>query len=291
MSRVAYVNGQFVPLNEAQVSMQDRGYQFADGIYEVISLYQGKLLDGQGHLKRLERSLHELAIPMPCTLKAMLVLIKELIRRNGLRNGLVYMQVTRGASLRKHLWSKQLRPVFTMALLPAFFPTPEKLAKGVKAITVEDRRWSRCDIKSIALLPNILAKDAANQAGAYEAWQVNARGEVTEGSSSNAYLVKEGVIITHPLNEAILGGITRDSVVAAARQAGYKVDERPFTKEEIITADEAFLTSASSFVTPVVQVDDVVIGQGKPGPVTQKLIAAYSNLIESQPYVRDFNLT
>tara|TARA_B100001123_G_C15149661_1_gene962999 strand:- start:238 stop:1113 length:876 start_codon:yes stop_codon:yes gene_type:complete len=283
MSRIAYVNGQYIPLNRAQVSLQDRGYHFADGVYEVIALYQNKLLDAEGHLARLERSCGELAIAMPCSRNALMVHIRELIRRNHAQNGLIYMQVTRGVAPRKHLWKGVLTPSFSMVVYPAFYPTETALNTGVKVITTTDQRWGRCDIKTIGLLPNVLAKLKAQEAGVYEAWQINTKGEVTEGSLSNSYIVKGDVIYTHPKDNHILGGITRDTTLRLAQERQLRVEERAFSLDDIREADEAFLTSASSFVMPVVQVDDIPIGDGKVGSVTRKLIEAYYDDIASQP--------
>jgi D-alanine transaminase len=279
MSRIAYVNGRFVPQAHATVAMEDRGYQFADGIYEVIALYEGRLLDAEGHLARLERSLKELQIQMPMSMRALECLIGELIRRNRRQNGLIYMQVTRGVALRNHI-SKPAHPVLSMSLNPAKYPDAAMREKGVAVITAPDERWARCDVKSIALLPNVLARQASAEAGAREAWQINAAGVVTEGSLSNAYIVKDGTIITHPLSHEILGGITREVVLGFARAQGIAIDERAFTPAEAAAADEAFLTSASSFVLPVTQLNAAPIGGGKVGAITQQLMAAYDADIE-----------
>ncbi len=282
MSRITYVNGRFVPQAHAFVAMEDRGYQFADGIYEVIALYDGRLLDGEGHLARLERSLAELNIAMPMSLRALECLIAELIRRNRRRNGLVYMQVTRGVALRNHI-SKPAHPVLTLSLNPAKYPDDALREKGASVITAPDERWARCDVKSIALLPNVLARMASAEAGTREAWQVNADGFITEGSLSNAYIVKNGAIITHPLGHAILGGITREVVLGMARAQGIAVDERPFTPAEAANADEAFLTSASSFVLPVTMLNGAPIADGKVGRITRTLMQAYDAHIQTQP--------
>lgn len=283
MSRIVSINGQFLDHQQAMVAMDDRGYQFADGVYEVISMYDGRLLDGAAHLDRLERSLRELSIPEPMARGALECRINELIRRNRKRNGLIYLQVTRGVSARNHINKPGIQPVISMTIYPAKYPGKSDVENGVSVITVPDQRWIRCDIKSIALLPNILARNQAAEARAREAWQFDANGMVTEGSTSNAYLVKEGAVITHPADIHILGGITRDTVLELARNHGISVVERPFHLDEIHGADEAFMSSASSFVLPVTSADGKPIGSGKPGPVTLSLLAAYHEHILEQP--------
>jgi len=282
MTRIAYVNGRFTTADAAQVAMEDRGYQFADGVYEVIALYEGRLLDGDGHLARLERSLRELNIPMPMSRRALDLLIKELLRRSRKRNGLIYMQVTSGAATRNHL-AKPKKPVFSMSLNPAKYPDEATLENGVKVITHPDERWARCDIKSIGLLPNVIARKKAQSEGAREAWLVNREGYVTEGSLSNAYIVKGGCIYTHPIGTQILGGITRDTILRLAREAGLQVREEAFTLEQALQADEAFATGASSFVLPITQIDDKRIGNGKAGETACKLIKLYDDFILTQP--------
>jgi D-alanine transaminase len=287
MSRIAYVDGRFVPQHHAKVAMEDRGYQFADGVYEVIALYDGRLLDAPAHLARLERSLRDISIPMPMTRAALDCVITQLIRRNQhRRNGLIYMQVTSGVALRNHL-ANPSKPVLTLSLNPAKYPDAHTLAQGVRVITTPDERWARCDIKSIALLANVIARKKAQAAGAREAWLVadDAAQTITEGSLSNAFIVKDGTLITHPLTHAILGGITRDVILTLAKQHGISVKESPFSLQDAYAADEAFVSGASSFVLPVTRIDDTTIAGGKVGPITQQLIAAYAAHIETQPKV------
>lgn len=280
MSRVAYVNGQYVPLSHATVSMMDRGYLFADGVYEVVALYRGALLDEAGHLDRLERSLAELSIPMPMTRRALELAIRELMRQHPQqKNGLIYMQVTRGEGVRNHLYAPNMKPALAMALLAAKYPTAAERDKGGKVITAPDMRWARCDIKSTALLPNIMTRNHGATLGAKEVWQLNRDGQVTEGSYSNAYIVDaRGTVRTHPKSHAILGGITRDTVLRLARETGIAVVEEPFTPADIAKASEAFMSSASSFVFPITQVDAVTLPVG---PITRRLMGLYDAYIES----------
>lgn len=281
MSRISYVDGRFVPHRHAQVAMEDRGYQFADGVYEVIALYKGRQIDAEGHLARLERSLDALSIPMPMQLPALKAVITELVRRNKRRNGLIYMQVTRGRCARQHVPKAHLRPVLTVSINPAKYPDTRIYQEGIRVITTTDIRWARCDIKSIALLANILARSEAAASGAKEAWLMNADGVITEGSLSNAFIVRGGTIFTHPATETILNGITRDVVLSLAAQENITLREEAFTREEAYRADEAFITGASSLVSPVTQIDDRVIGSGVPGPVSLKLAEAYRRHIEA----------
>lgn len=282
MSRIACVKGQFVPLRQAQVSMLDRGYQFADGIYEVVTLWNGRLVDELPHLARMERSLAALEIPMPMSARAIQIRIRELLRRHRLKNGLVYMQITRGEAMRNHLFAGEMMPVFTMCLLPARFPTVQEKSEGVRVITAPDQRWLRCDIKSIALLPNMLTRMASHRAKAKEAWQINGSGHITEGSLSNAYIVRaDGVIQTHPADYAILGGIRREMVLKLAKENGLPLEEKPFTLDDVKKASEAFMSSASSFVLPITKVDDITIGNGKVGAVTQTLMALYQAHVDA----------
>lgn len=286
MSRIACVKGQFVPLRQAQVSMLDRGYQFADGIYEVVTLWNGRLVDEPEHLLRMERSLDALEIPMPMSARAIQIRIRELLRLHRLKNGLVYMQITRGEAMRNHLVTGIMTPVFTMCLLPARFPTLQEKTQGVRVITAPDQRWLRCDIKSIALLPNMLTRMASHRAKAKEAWQINAAGHITEGSLSNAYIVRaDGVIQTHPADYAILGGIRREMVLRIAKENNMPLEEKPFTLTDVAKASEAFMSSASSFVLPITKVDEMSIGDGKVGPVTQQLMALYEAHVMAMPRV------
>ena len=276
MSRVAYVNGQYVPLQEAGVHVEDRGYQFADGVYEVIAFAAGRMLEAEGHLERLDRSLAELAIAAPMGRRALRAVLAECIRRNRLSAGIVYVQITRGVARRDHAFPAHAVPTLVVTVRRAKGPPKAAIAEGVGVITLPDIRWKRCDIKSVALLPNVLAKQAARQRGAFEAWMVGDDGAVTEGSSTNAWIVtKEGEVVTHPAGPAILNGITRMAVIAAARRAGFSVVERSFTVAEALAAREAFLTSTTSHVLPVVSIDGKPVGNGHPGSTTIALRQAY----------------
>lgn len=277
MARIAYVNGRYVRHDRASVHIEDRGYQFADGVYEVLAVVGGALVDIADHMKRLEHSLAALAIGWPVAAKVMPLLMREVVRRNGVRDGMLYLQITRGVARREHAFPVGATSTLVMtarAVAPAKRAT--LMAVGVKVVTLPDIRWSRCDIKSVALLPNVLAKQEAKEAGAYEAWMVAPDGTVTEGASSNAWIVDaEGALITRPLGRDILGGVTRLQVVNLARQAQIKVVERPFTAAEAKAAGEAFVTSTTAFVAPVVEIDGFVIGDGRPGPVARKLAELY----------------
>ena len=279
MPRYAYVNGCYSHHGDAQVHIEDRGYQLGDGVYEVVTILNGKMVDEAGHMDRLERSLSELRIAMPAKRQVIAMIGRELVRRNGITNGLVYMQVTRGVAPRNHAFpTKPVKPALVMTTKYMDFASMAKFTEGVPVITVPDQRWERRDIKTIGLLPNCLGKQAAVEEGAYEAWQVDADGFVTEGTSSNAWiLTKDKKLITRQLNHDILHGITRASVMTLAREAGIEVEERPFTVQEAYDALEAYATSATSFVTPVVKIDDHVLGNGRPGSFGLKLLAAYQD--------------
>ncbi len=277
MSRVAYVNGRYVPYAQAAVHVEDRGFQFADGVYEVIAVSQGRLVDAAGHLHRLERSLAELRIVMPMTLAALRVVLSETIRRNRVRAGQIYLQVTRGAAKREFAFPADIPPtVVAIARAVDWGKAAANAAKGVAAITRPDIRWGRCDIKSVGLLPAALAKQAAKEAGAYEAWLVDRDGKVTEGSSSNAWIVtRDNVLVTRGLNRAILGGITRSAMLELARREGLRIEERAFSVAEALEAKEAFVTSTTSYVMPIVSLDGKPIGNGGPGVVAARLRAVY----------------
>lgn len=277
---ISYVNGRYVNHAEAAVHIEDRGYQFSDGIYEVIAVFNGKMVDGEPHLKRLERSLTHLHIPLPMPLESMKCIIRELLRRNRRNEGYVYIQISRGVAKRNHAFPKQVEPSLVITLSVAKHPSYKERYQGVSVITLPDIRWGRRDIKTVSLLPNVLAKQKAVEAGVKEAWQVNAQGCVTEGASTNSYIVtRDGVVITHPANETILEGITRTTVLALAREHGIKVEERPFTLEEAKAAAEAFLTSTTGGVLPIIQIDDSKIADGKPGKVSLKLMNLYDDYI------------
>ena len=276
MSRIAYVNGRYVAHRDAAVHVEDRGYQFADGIYEVIATRAGRFVDEGPHLDRLERSLRELSIDMPMSRAAFQVVMREVIRRNLVRDGIIYLQVTRGAAPRDHAFPKNARPVVVMTARNVAPHAAALREDGIKVITVADIRWGRCDIKSISLLPNCLAKQQAREAGAFEAWLVDAEGFVTEGSSHNAWIVdKDGNLVTRSLDHAILGGITRRAVMDLADQERLEVIERPFTVAEALSAREALITSTTATVAPVVRIDDKAVANGKPGSIFRQLRALY----------------
>lgn len=281
MSRWAYVNGRFAPLGQAVVHVEDRGFQFADGVYEVWSVFDGGLADYQGHMDRLDRSLDELRIARPMTRAALTAVLRETIRRNRVRDGLVYLQVTRGTARRDHAFPNPPVPPSVIVTAKTVDPrTGEaKARKGVAVITRPDDRWGRCDIKTVGLLPNALAKQAAREAGAAETWFVDALGLITEGASTNAWIVdQDGVLLTRDTNANILRGITRKSLIGLAREAGIETAERPFSVEDVKAAREAFFTAASAFVTPVVSIDGCRIGDGVPGPVATRLRSLYLEL-------------
>ena len=278
MSRIAYVNGRFVAHAEASVHIEDRGYQLADGVYEVWAVFGGKLADAEGHFTRLERSLGELRIDMPMSAKALSLVLREAIRRNRVRDGIVYLQVTRGVAPRDHAFpTRPVRPSIVITAKSVDMAAAEaKAAKGIGVITTPESRWARCDIKTIALLPNVLAKQAAREKGAGEAWFVDDLGLVTEGASSNAWIVdSEGMLRTRDLNANILRGVTRKSLMELIAREGLQVSERPFSVQDAKAAREAFITGAGSLVTPVVSIDGAPIGNGAPGPVALRLRASY----------------
>ena len=276
MSRIAYVNGRYVPHHAAGVHVEDRGYQFADGVYEVMAVDNTRLVDAAPHYDRLERSLGELEIEQPMTRAALDVVLREVVRRNRLRDGIVYLQVTRGVAKRDHPFPEHAEPAIVVTARRGGRPSPANREKGINVVTVPDIRWARCDIKSISLLPNVLAKQAAREAGGFEAWQVDENDHVTEGSSTNAWIVDvDGNLVTRPLANSILSGITRLVLKQLAEESGVRVIERAFSIEEAKSAREAFITSTTSFVTPVVRIDDRVIANGQPGSTTTRLIELY----------------
>jgi len=278
MSRIVYVDGRYLPRGQAAVSVEDRGYQFADGAYEVCEVRAGQLIDEQRHMVRLARSLRELGIVRPMSAAALSVVLHETIRRNRVRNGIVYVQITRGVAPRDFPFpSPAPRPTVVVLARNNDTAKLEQLAsEGVGVITVPDIRWGRVDIKSVALLPNVLAKQAAREQGAREAWLVDGQGRVTEGASSNAWIVdRDGTLITHPLGHEILPGITRSVVIDMARAQGIRFEERAFTVEEAHAAREAFITSASQIVLPVVRINGRPVGNGGPGLIATRLRRHY----------------
>jgi D-alanine transaminase len=276
LNPIAYVNGDFVPLSEAKVSVLDRGFLFADGIYEVSAVLDGKLVDNDSHLARLERSVGEIKLPLPETIARIKEIQHELITRNQLRDGLVYIQVTRGADVgRDFAFPKGVKPTLMMFTSVKDIVNAASAKTGIGIITVPDIRWERRDIKSVALLAQVLAKQAAAEAGAGEAWMIE-NGKVTEGGSSSAFiLTKDDVLVTRENSRSILPGCTRKAVVKLAEERQLRVEERAFTIEEALKAKEAFITSASSFVQPVVKIDGKTVADGKPGPVAQRLREIY----------------
>jgi len=277
MSRTVYVNGEYLPEAEAKVSIFDRGFLFADGVYEVTSVLDGKLIDFAGHATRLARSLAELDMATPCTTDELLDIHRELVDRNDITEGMIYLQITRGAAADRDF---AFPPADTPPTIVLFTQSKPGLAdnpvarRGIKVISIEDQRWGRRDIKTVQLLYPSMGKMMAKAAGADDAWMIE-DGHVTEGTSNNAYIVKDNTIITRHLGNEILTGITRAAILRFAAEAQLKVEERPFTLEEALAADEAFITSASTFVMPVVEIDGNAIGAGKPGPVAARLREIY----------------
>lgn len=278
MGRIAYVNGSYERHGDAAVHIEDRGYQLADAVYEVWALFDGKLADPEGHFARLERSLAELRIPMPMTQRSLLVVLRETVRRNRVRDGLVYLQVSRGVAPRDHAFpTEPVSPAVVITVKAIDRAAAEaKAAKGVSVITTPENRWGRCDIKTVGLLPNAMAKQAAKEKGAAEAWFVDELGFVTEGASSNAWIVDgDGTLRTRDTNANILRGVTRYTLLDIIRESGLKVDERPFTPAEAKAASEAFITGAGALVLPVVAVDGAPVGKGVVGPVASRLRRLY----------------
>ena len=278
MSRVAYVNGVYRPHGEAVIHVEDRGFQFADGVYEVWSVFDGKLADYDGHMTRLVRSLTELRIPVPMTKPALTRVLKETLRRNRVKNGIVYLQVTRGTARRDHPFPAEGTPPSVVVTAKSLDPAKSEAnaKKGVAVVTQPDIRWGRCDIKTVGLLPNVLAKQAARERGAYECWMVDDMGLVTEGSSTNAWIIDEnGKLRTRDTQANILRGCTRTTLMDLIQEQGIELDERPFSVDEAKRAKEAFFTAAGAFVTPAVSIDGAKIGDGKPGPITTKLRTLY----------------
>jgi D-alanine transaminase len=278
MSRIAYVNGRYLPLARAAVSVEDRGYQFADGVYEVCEVRGGRLVDERRHMARLDRSLSEIRMTRPMSAAVLAIVMRETVRRNRVVDGIVYLQITRGVAHRDFPFPPAgTRP---SVVVTARGNDPARLeqtaAEGIAVITMPDIRWQRVDIKSVALLPNVLAKQAARDQGAREAWLVDAKGRVTEGSSSNAWIVsRDGKLVTRPLGPDVLAGITRSVVMDVVKAQGLSLEERAFTVEEAYAAREAFITSASQIVQPVVSIDGRPVGNGAPGLVATALRGDY----------------
>lgn len=287
MSRIVFLNGSFLPIEEAKVPFMDRGFLFGDGVYEGIAVLEGRLVDNEAHLERLERSLSEVRILNPYTRAEWTRIQEELAQRNGMTEGFIYFQVTRGVAERDFTFPENAAPtvaMFTQAKSIVHSPAAEK---GIAIVTVPDLRWKRRDIKSINLLAQVLAKQTAKEAGAQEAWMVE-DGYVTEGGSSSGFIVtKDGRVVVRPLSNAVLPGITRKSLLALSAQAGIELEERLFTVEEAYEAAEAFLTSASNFVLPIVSIDGRAIADGRPGPITKKLREIYIQMATSPRMAAD----
>jgi D-alanine transaminase len=283
MSRIAYVNGRYLPHRTAAVHIEDRGYQFADGVYEVVPVQRGKLIDEELHLDRLEFSLRELEIAPPMERGALKVVLREVLRRNDIQRGILYLQVTRGVAPRNHQFPTGARPSLVMTA-KRLKPVPGKyLEEGVGVITIPDIRWKRCDIKTISLLPNVLGKQRAAEEGAYEAWQVDPDGNVTEGTSTNAWIVtKDRKIVTRPLGPEILPGVTRKALLALLAATDHTLEERSFALTEAKQAAEAFLTSSSVYLLPITRIDGDKVGNGKPGDFSKRLRQLYLDHAERQ---------
>jgi len=274
MSRIAYVNGRYLPHRDAMVHVEDRGYQFSDGVYEVCEVRDARIVDERRHMARLQRSLGELRMQMPMPLSALSIVMHETVRRNRVRNGIVYLQATRGVARRDHAFPPpQTAPSLVVTARNLNPANGEREAReGVSVITMPDQRWARVDIKSVSLLPNVLAKQAAREQGAREAWLVDDKGFVTEGSSANAWIVtNEGKVVTRPADQDILRGISRTVVLEAIAALGLAFEERPFTVAEAYAAREAFVTAASQIVLPVIRIDGRPIGNGHPGLIATEL--------------------
>jgi D-alanine transaminase len=283
MSRIAYVNGRYLPLRDAKVHVEDRGYQFGDGVYEVCEVRDGRLIDQRRHLERLQRSLGELRIQLPISLRALDVVLHEVVTRNRIGYGIVYLQITRGVARRDHAFpTVPVTPSIVVTARPLNKTRNEALAdKGIAVISVPDNRWGRVDIKTIGLLPNVLARQAAIEQGARDAWFVDSDGAVTEAASANAWIVTaSGTVVTRPADHTILRGITRTVLLDVLKAQGLRLEERPFTLEEAYAAREAFITSASQIVLPVVRIDDHPIGNGAPGLLATALRREFHRFAE-----------
>jgi D-alanine transaminase len=282
MGRIVYVNGEFLDESEARISIFDRGFLFADGVYEVSSILRGGLVDNDAHLRRLERSLRELSMPAPASAAEINAIQRELVSRNRVEEGALYLQVTRGAADREFTYPRDTKPSLVMFTQARSLVDSPAAAQGISVVTLPDIRWKRRDIKTIGLLPASMAKEAAMAQGADDAWMVE-DDCITEGSSNNAYIVSpDGEILTRHLGSEILAGITRAAILRLSRETGIPVIERPFTVEEARHANEAFATSATTFVYPVVRIDGRSIGDGTPGPITKRLRALYIEMALEQ---------
>lgn len=283
MPRIAYVNGRYVPHSQASVHVEDRGYQFSDGVYEVCEIYHGRIVDETRHLDRLDRSLREMAMRWPIGREALRVVMREVVRRNHIRDGLVYLQVTRGVARRDHAFpAPDTPPALVVTAKATSREQSERTAEeGVRVITVPDNRWERVDIKTVSLLPNVLARQKAKEVGAREAWFVDSDGYVTEGAATTAWIVlADGTLVTRPDGTGILPGITRRTAMRVAEREGCRIEERKFTVEEAKRAREAFMTAASTVVMPIVAIDDHPVANGRPGSIATSLRAAFHDVAE-----------
>ncbi|QDZ02425.1 D-amino-acid transaminase [Nitratireductor mangrovi] len=283
MPRISYVNGRYQRHAEAMVHMEDRGYQFADGVYEVCEVARGHIMDMTRHLDRLDRSLGELQIDWPVERNVLRLIMREVVRRNRVRDGLVYLQVTRGVAPRDHVFpSTAIRPALVVTAKRSDPAAARRKAEtGISVITVPENRWDRVDIKTVGLLPNVLARQQAKDAGAQEAWFVDGDGMVKEGAATNAWIVtKDGRLVTRPADFGILRGITRATVFDVAKKLGYEIEERPFSVEEAKKARESFITAATTVVMPVVMIDGDTVANGHPGSITLSLRAAFFDVAE-----------
>ncbi len=286
MARIVYVNGRYLPYAEAGVHVEDRGFQFADSVYEVCEVKNGALIDTTRHLARLARSLSELKIAFPMAEPALRHVLGQVVRRNRVRDGIVYLQVTRGQAPRDFLFPGPDTEPTIVAVARSIDPAKvaAKARHGIAVKSVPDHRWGRCDLKTVMLLPAALAKETARTAGAQEAWFVDEGGFVTEGASSNAWIVRpDGFVLTRPLDNRLLGGVTRATALEVLKAQGVPVEQRPFTIAEAQAAKEAFVTSASATVMPVVKIDGRAVADGKPGPVTLRLREKFHDLAEITP--------
>lgn len=283
MSRIVYVNGRYAPYADAAVHVEDRGFQFADAVYEVIEVLGGRLVDERRHLDRLERSLREVGMDLPMARGALQHVVRETLKRNRVRDGLVYVQVSRGAAKRDFALPPPETPQSVIVIARRQSPAliDAQAEDGIGVVTLRDPRWARCDIKTVMLLPAILAKNEAKAKGAKEVWFLNETGHVTEGGSSNAWIVtQDGTLVTHPLDRSVLPGITRSTAMAAAQTLQISLEERDFTVAEALDAREAFITSATNTVMPVVTIDGHTIGDGRPGRLTMRLRKAFHQSAE-----------
>jgi D-alanine transaminase len=286
MARIIYVNGEYRSYADAAIHVEDRSVQFADAVYEVCEVLDSLIIDERQHMQRLLRSMKELRITAPMSLRALGVILRETVRRNGVRDGVVYLQITRGAARRDFMFPAPATPcgVICYARRISKDVNEARAARGLKVITMPDIRWRRPDIKSTALLPNALAKQTAKEQGADDAWFVGADGFVTEGASNNAWIVtQDGVLVTRPADFSILRGVTRQVLLALVSQSSYTFEERAFTVSEAWNAREAFLTSASAMVMPVVSIDGSAIGGGNPGEFTRELRRKFHQYAETSP--------